>query len=101
MLVAMMHLREPVGAGSKMRVCISDGSEEYTGRMCRSGTRGQGPLNRRQAHRVKLGRCKLKLKAKLDSSRLVIKLQKLKPGTFDTHRLNWFQLAPAPLSDAI
>jgi hypothetical protein len=26
MLVAMTHLRAPGGAGSKMRVCISDGS---------------------------------------------------------------------------
>ena len=31
-------MREPGGAGSKMRVCISLGSDEYTGRMCRSGT---------------------------------------------------------------
>jgi hypothetical protein len=53
MLVAMMHLREPVGAGSKMRVCISDGSDEYTGRMCRSGTRGQGQLNKHTIHSVK------------------------------------------------
>ena len=31
---------EPGGAGSKMRVCISEGRAEYTGRMMRSGTSG-------------------------------------------------------------
>ncbi len=33
-------LRVPGGAGSKMRVCISDGRLEYTGRMMSSGTLG-------------------------------------------------------------
>ena len=40
MLVAMTTLRVPEGAGSKMRVCISDGRLLYTGRMTSSGTAG-------------------------------------------------------------
>ena len=46
MLVATMTLREPGGAASKIRVCISDGREEYTGRMWRSGTDGPRPFMR-------------------------------------------------------
>ena len=37
MLVATITLRAPGGAGSKMRVCISEGSAAYTGRMMSSG----------------------------------------------------------------
>eukprot|EP00982_Pelagococcus_subviridis_P004020 29026-Pelagococcus_subviridis.AAC.6 len=46
MFVATMTFLLPGGAGSKMRVCISDGSDEYTGRMCRSGTDGPRPFMR-------------------------------------------------------
>ena len=38
MLVAMTTFLEPGGAGSKILVCISEGSAEYTGRMMSSGT---------------------------------------------------------------
>ena len=46
MFVATITFLLPGGAGSKMRVCISDGRDEYTGRMWRSGTDGPRPFMR-------------------------------------------------------
>ena len=46
MFVATITFLAPGGAGSKMRVCISDGSDEYTGRMMSSGTGEPRPFMR-------------------------------------------------------
>jgi hypothetical protein len=51
---------EPEGAGSKIRVCISDGKAEYTGRMMRSGTSGPVRNNSTSPAHSKLNRFNIK-----------------------------------------
>jgi hypothetical protein len=62
MLVATTHFLVPGGAGSKMRDCISDGSDEYTGRIINSGAKSPSACIRlyNVSHAVSISSCPVK-----------------------------------------